>query len=341
MQPETNGLQEASRDAASGLRQGDEPARTEMEDLADAVERAGEQVIPQDELASQMRNARQTQAQQGGGDSSQSSSRLRVEIRATPARSRAPPVTPSGVDADASSGSKEMRRGANVVLNPVKVAAKARRESRGEGGRPPPPETRTARAWGSWGSWGCVPTWDERHWGGERRRLASAQQGAGAGTGEAGDPTGEEGAASAANLSVGAGEDPADANVSTGGAEADPAALEGANLVSRSHPARVSKACRPVRRRVGDARLRCRGDGRFRVRRARRGRRRGTGLQPGSRRAPGNGRALFFQRWRRMSASNMQPAGWRNAISARCALRGWRPFSKRHCWHRHGRAGRR
>ena len=73
MQPETNGLQEATRDAASGLRQGDEPARTEMGDLADAVERAGEQVIPQGELASQMRNARQSQAQQGG-DSSQSGS---------------------------------------------------------------------------------------------------------------------------------------------------------------------------------------------------------------------------------------------------------------------------
>ena len=59
---------------------------------------------------------------------------------------------------------------------------------------------------------------------------ASAQQGAGAGTGEAGDPTGEEGAASAADLEVGTGEDPADADVSTGGAaEADPTALEGAN----------------------------------------------------------------------------------------------------------------
>ena len=59
---------------------------------------------------------------------------------------------------------------------------------------------------------------------------ASAQQGAGAGTGEGGETTREQGAASAADLEVGAGEDPADSNVSTGGvAEADPTALEGAN----------------------------------------------------------------------------------------------------------------
>jgi len=60
--------------------------------------------------------------------------------------------------------------------------------------------------------------------------TANAQQGAGAGTGKSGDPTGEQGSTSAANLSIGAGEKPADSDVSTGGAaEADPTALDGAN----------------------------------------------------------------------------------------------------------------
>ena len=64
MQPETNGLEEATRDAAGGLRQGEDPAQSGMRDLADAVEQAGEEVVAQGDLASQMRNAQQAQAQQ-------------------------------------------------------------------------------------------------------------------------------------------------------------------------------------------------------------------------------------------------------------------------------------
>src|SRR5215211_3647472 len=106
MQPETNGLQEATRNAASGLRQGDEPARTEMGDLADAVEQAGEQVIPQGELASQMRNARQSQAQQGGDSSPSDSSAQDDDPTDASTQSSAAGDPGSGVDASASSGSE-------------------------------------------------------------------------------------------------------------------------------------------------------------------------------------------------------------------------------------------
>ena len=68
MEPKTNGLQEATSAAAAGLQQGGDPARQEMGDLADAVENAGSQVVPQGELASQMRSARQAQSQNQGGN---------------------------------------------------------------------------------------------------------------------------------------------------------------------------------------------------------------------------------------------------------------------------------
>jgi hypothetical protein len=220
MQPESNGLHEASRDAASGLRQGDEPARTEMGDLADAVEQAGEQVIPQDELASQMRSARQTQGQQGG-DSSQSGSQTQSGDPSDAGGQSSTAGDPgSGVDANASSGSEgdaaQSERGAQPGESGGDSAEGQSGQS-SEGGRATTP--------GDADQPGTNANGVE-----SEGDSASAQQGAGAGTGEAGDPTAEEGAASAANLSVGAGEDPADSDVSTGGAaEADPAALEGAN----------------------------------------------------------------------------------------------------------------
>ena len=231
MQPETNGLQEASRDAASGLRQGDEPARTETENLADAVERAGEQVIPQDELASQMRNARQTQAQQGG-DSSQSSSPTQSgDPSDAGAQSSAGGDPGSGVDADASSGSEGDTARSERGAQPGESGGESAAGESGEGGRATTPGDADQPGPGEAGAPGDASQRGTNATGVESEGDSpSAQQGAGAGTGEAGDPTGEEGPASAADLSVGAGEDPADANISTGGAaEVDPAALEGAN----------------------------------------------------------------------------------------------------------------
>ncbi len=232
MQPETNGLQEATRDAASGLRQGDEPARTEMGDLADAVERAGEQVVPQDELASQMRSARQTQAQQGGesSQSSSPSSERRSERRRRPVERRRRPRKRRRCQR-VQRLAKEMRRGTNVALSPVKVAAKARMDNRVRADRPPPPETRTSPGLGKAGLLGMRPNLGRTPvaWRAKETRQAPNKAPAPALV-KPGTRPEKQGAASAADLEVGAGEDPADANVSTGGAaEADPAALEGAN----------------------------------------------------------------------------------------------------------------
>ncbi|MCA9877233.1 MAG: hypothetical protein KC442_05615, partial [Thermomicrobiales bacterium] len=72
MDPDTNGLREAAQGAAQGLEQS--PTADEgLRRLADAVERAGEDVVSQSDLASQMRSARQAQPAQSGA--SQESSR--------------------------------------------------------------------------------------------------------------------------------------------------------------------------------------------------------------------------------------------------------------------------
>jgi len=231
MEPETSGLQEATHDAASGLRQGDEPARTEMGDLADAVERAGEQVVPQDELASQMRSARQTQAQQGGESSQSSSPTQSGDQSNNGAQSSSGDDPGSGVDANTSSGSQgdaaKNESGAQAGENGGESAD----GQPSEGGQATTPGDADQPGPGEGGAPGDRSQPGANASGVESEGdSASTQQGAGAGTGESGDPTGEQGAASGANPDVGTGEDPADPDVSTSGAaEADPTALEGAN----------------------------------------------------------------------------------------------------------------
>ena len=163
---------------------------------------------------------------------------------------------------------KEMRRGTNVALSPVKVAAKAQDGQSGEGGRATTPGEADQPGPGEGGAPGDTSQPGANASGMQSEGdSASAQQGAGAGTGEAGDPTGEEGAASAADLEVGAGEDPADVR-----------RFDRRRRGSRSRrPRRRQPWCRApiqlgsarradlIRRRVGDARLRRWGDGGFRV----------------------------------------------------------------------------
>ncbi len=65
-----DGLAEASRSAADGLREGDQAAQEGVRELGEAVDRAGENVVSQQELAEQMRQAEAadenaTQGQQG------------------------------------------------------------------------------------------------------------------------------------------------------------------------------------------------------------------------------------------------------------------------------------
>ncbi len=68
-----DGLAEASRSAADGLRQGDQAAQEGVRELGEAVDRTGENVASQQELAEQMRQAEAaeengSQGQQGASD---------------------------------------------------------------------------------------------------------------------------------------------------------------------------------------------------------------------------------------------------------------------------------
>lgn len=233
MQPETNGLEEATRDAASGLRQGDEPARTEMDDLADAVERAGEQVVPQGELASQMRSAQQAQSQRGESGSQSNSSSQDGEAGDSSSESSTSGDPGSGADANASSSS-EADAQSNSGAQPGDEGgdnAGGQSGQAGEGGQATAPGDADQPGPGESGAPGNASQRGENPGSTEGEGdSASAQQGGGAGTGETGEMSGERGPAAATNLQVGAGEDPAEPDISSGtNTEADPAALDGAN----------------------------------------------------------------------------------------------------------------
>lgn len=232
MQPETNGLEEATRDAASGLRQGEEPAQTEMRDLADAVERTGEEIVPQGELASQMRSAQQAQAQRGdSGDQSASSSQGEPGSATSSTGSVGDPG--SGFDAEAATASQAQSRQSGNAAAPMEEMAGGTegQGAPGEGGRSGAPGEGQQPGAGESGMPGNAAMGGEEAGGMQGEGdSATAMQGAGAGTGEAGESLEEGAGASAADLSVGMGEDAADPNVTAdGAAEVDPSALEGAS----------------------------------------------------------------------------------------------------------------
>jgi hypothetical protein len=231
MQPETNGLQEATSEAASGLRQGDEPARTEMSDLAEAVERAGEEVVPQDELASQMRSAQQAQAQRGDSGSQASGAASEGDPGSMSSSASASGDPGSGADAETASGAAGDSGPSGNATEPMdESGAGAEGQTPGEGGRANAPGEGNQPGEGESGMPGSASRAGSEGAPEGAADSATAQQGAGAGTGEAGE-MGEEGRApTASEVQLGLGEDPADPNVSMDAApEADPAALEGAN----------------------------------------------------------------------------------------------------------------
>lgn len=65
MSPESGQLSGASQEAAAGLREGQQAAQEGVRRLGDAVEQTGGDVIPQQELADQMREAEAADAQRG------------------------------------------------------------------------------------------------------------------------------------------------------------------------------------------------------------------------------------------------------------------------------------
>jgi hypothetical protein len=225
MEPKTNGLQEATSDAATGLQQGGAPARQEMRDLADAVENAGSQVVPQGELASQMRSARQAQSQNQGGNGGSSTSPADGGA-SDPSAQFSPSGDPGrGADANASispndaqqdgapSGANqgEGRQGQAGGGEPGQAGAPGAAEQGGQGGAQSPGDAAQSGDGAAQG----------------QGDSALAQRGGGAGTGESAQMPGDTTAAGSGQQGE-AGEPPANPNVSTGGAEADPSALNGA-----------------------------------------------------------------------------------------------------------------
>lgn len=226
MEPETSGLQEATRDAATGLQQGDEAARSEMRDLANAVENAGAQVVPQGELASQMRDAQQAQAQSGGADRAPSA----AGGEASEASSQSSPSGDpgSGVAADSSANSSAMQQRGDQGTQA------SGEQSQGQEGQPGggQPGQANAPGEGEQGGEGAgrVPGDAAQSGAGaaamEGADSAVAQQGGGAGTGEASQMPGNETVSTGESQPVTSGEQAADPNVSNGsGAEGDPGAL--------------------------------------------------------------------------------------------------------------------
>jgi hypothetical protein len=226
MQPETTGLHEATRDAASGLRQGDEAARSEMRDLANAVENAGKQIVPQGELAAQMRSAQQAQAARGESGGESSAAPMDGDMSGAPSDLNSSDDPGSGADAEATDagaqgdaqsgeqpGSQEGQSGqSGQTSGQAAVPGAAQQPGEGQGSQPG--EASQPGAAGGPDSEGD---------------SATANQGGGAGTGQSADEASERGEA-ASNIEVGAGAGPADPDVSTGGAaEADATALDGAN----------------------------------------------------------------------------------------------------------------
>lgn len=233
MDPETNGLQEATRDAASGLQQGDDAARAEMRDLADAVERAGDDVVPQGELASQMRSAQQSQAQGGSSESRSAATAPEGEMASSASEFNASSDPGSGADASSSTsaetsnqqgqpgaqpGGEQGQSGESPTQGsgqPGEAAAPGEGAEQGQGAGQAPGEAARAgtSAEGQEGT-GDSPT---------------ARDGGGAGTGESAEAEGEEGSASGSVQQPADGE-AANPEVTTGGSgEADPSALDGAN----------------------------------------------------------------------------------------------------------------
>lgn len=233
MQPETSGLHEATRDAAAGLQVGDEPARQEMSDLADAVRQAGDQVIPQEELASQMRDAQQSQAQGGQSASQPGSMDPNGEMSSSSARSSISGDPGSGADARSSSRANDAQQSSSQ--DPAAGQGQAGSDAgqqggAGESGRANAPGEGDQPGPGEGGPEGQAANSE-----GENGQASSgdsdvSREGGGAGTGSGDERNPAEGGASGENMQAGAGEQAADPNVSgSSTGEADPSALDGAN----------------------------------------------------------------------------------------------------------------
>lgn len=232
MKPRTNGLHEATSNAATGLQASDAAARQGIRDLGDAVEQAGKDVVPPGELASQMQGAQQAQGPGAQGESRAASAPASGEINnastrfnaaGDPGQGAATSATSSDPRQDRSSG-QEQTSGADPgdesTGQQPGSGQPGRANSPGQGGEEGSAEN------GARG--GAARAGTSQNNGTGDTASTRAGQGAGAGTGHDSEQANQQSSSPAggSEQQTGSGVGPAAPNVTTGGsAESPPQAL--------------------------------------------------------------------------------------------------------------------
>jgi hypothetical protein len=231
MTPQTSGLHEATSQAASGLQGSDAAARQGMRDLGDAVEQAGRDVVPPDQLSSQMQGAQQAQGPNAQGES-RAAAPSGGELNNASTRFNATGDPGQGATANATSSEDRQNRSSGQEqpsgAQPGDEAAgqqqgsgqPGRANSPGQGGEEGSAENGARGGASRAGTLQNSGTGDTE--------SARARQGAGAGAGHDSEQGGQQSssASGASDRETGGGVGPAAPNVTTGGsAESEPRAL--------------------------------------------------------------------------------------------------------------------
>jgi hypothetical protein len=231
MDPATNGLQEATQGAAQGLEQDPAAANEGMRGLADAVEQAGQDVVSQSDLASEMRNARQAQPAQSGASNEGSRGQAPGEQgdpSSNSAQSSASSSDP-GAGADASAGSEGGNEGGAQEPQSGESGSQSegnqaggQQAGAGESGSGQAPGEGAAGGPGENSAGGQGSPGDEAAAGAEGTGDSeTARPGGGAGTGQSSEQPQELGGASTSATENQAGETAAAPNVTEASSDGD------------------------------------------------------------------------------------------------------------------------
>ncbi|HEU5431810.1 MAG TPA: hypothetical protein VFU81_09110 [Thermomicrobiales bacterium] len=209
-------LQQAAQNAASGLRQGDKPAQQGMQNLADAVEQTGQQVVSQQDLASQMQQAQAAQrgGQPGGnGSDSQNQGQNGQSGQAQAGQAGASQQGDAAQGADAQPGDGQGQPGQGSQQGQGQQGSQAGAGQPGAAGQPGQGQQGAGQAGAQPG-----PNGQRDGSGGAPQAGDQASQGSGAGSGDAKQPAADQasGAAGGQQQSNQQGV-PAEQRVSNGG----------------------------------------------------------------------------------------------------------------------------
>lgn len=199
MEAGTNGLQEATQQAAEGLQQSDQQAKQELRDLADAVEKTGQDVTPQSELASQMRSAQQAQPLTDPSNSGAAELADAGDPSSASAQAGASSDPGSGADAVPSDPQPGGQQAASSDAAPGDQAPggqPGQQGGPGENGQANNPGNGDANGQGAATDRGQGMSGGQQGEGSESQGdAAQSQQGGGAGTGESGEADDSQGGA--------------------------------------------------------------------------------------------------------------------------------------------------